>query len=94
LHLLARLQLTSRVQGKVDASDVVQQTMAKAVEAFDPFQGDTEAEMAAWLRQILSRQLAFTSDGVSLAITDAESPIQLLDLIRLRRQLASVGLDW
>ncbi|MHC4401787.1 MAG: RNA polymerase sigma factor [Planctomycetota bacterium] len=58
LRLLARLQLTPLVQGKLDASDVVQQTMARAVEALDQFQGRTEAEMAAWLRQILSRQLA------------------------------------
>lgn len=57
LSLLARLQMAPQFQGKFDASDVVQQTMARAVEAIDQFRGDTEAELAAWLRQILSRQL-------------------------------------
>jgi WD40 repeat protein len=39
-------------------------------------------------------QLAFTPDGVSLAVTDGKSPIQLLHLAGLRRQLAEVGLGW
>ena len=58
LQLLARLQLSSQFRGKLDASDVVQQTMARAVEAIGQFRGVSEAEMAGWLRQILSRQLA------------------------------------
>jgi RNA polymerase sigma-70 factor (ECF subfamily) len=58
LQLLARLQLTPQVQQKLDASDVVQLTMMKAVESLDQFRGETEAELAGWLRQILSRQLA------------------------------------
>ena len=61
LHLLAQMQLSPRVQGKIDASDVVQDTMAKAIGAIDQFRGSTEIEMAAWLRQILSRQLANTT---------------------------------
>ena len=58
LHLLARLQLGSRVQAKTDASDIVQQTMVQAIRGLEGFHGKTEAEMAAWLRQILARQLA------------------------------------
>ena len=58
LRLLARLQMDPRIQGKVDASDVVQQTLAKALEARDQFRGETDAQMAAWLRQILTRHLA------------------------------------
>ena len=57
LHLMARLQMTPQFRGKLDASDVVQQTMARAVEALGQFRGVSEAEMAGWLRQILSRQL-------------------------------------
>jgi RNA polymerase sigma-70 factor (ECF subfamily) len=56
--MIARLQLDPRVQGKLDASDVVQQTMAKAIESLGQLRGGTEAEMAAWLRQILTRQMA------------------------------------
>jgi RNA polymerase sigma-70 factor (ECF subfamily) len=58
LHLLARLQLRSSVQTKVDASDIVQQTLVQAIRGLEGFRGKTEAEMAAWLRQILARQLA------------------------------------
>lgn len=58
LHLLARVQLNPRFQGKLDASDVVQQTLTRALEAIDEFRGSSDAQMAAWLRQILSRQLA------------------------------------
>jgi RNA polymerase sigma-70 factor (ECF subfamily) len=60
LYLLARLQLNPRFQGKLDASDVVQQTLARALEALDQFRGSGDAEMAAWLRQILTRHLANT----------------------------------
>ncbi len=58
LNLLARLQLRSSVQAKADASDVVQQTLVQAIRGLEGFRGKTEAEMAAWLRQILARQLA------------------------------------
>jgi RNA polymerase sigma-70 factor (ECF subfamily) len=58
LHLLARSQLDARFQAKLDASDVVQQTLLKAHEAFAQFRGHEPAELAAWLRQILARTLA------------------------------------
>jgi RNA polymerase sigma-70 factor (ECF subfamily) len=58
LHLLARLQLNARFQGKFDASDVVQETLLKAHAALDQFRGQEPAELAAWLRQILAHTLA------------------------------------
>jgi RNA polymerase sigma-70 factor (ECF subfamily) len=57
LHLLARLQLDLRLQGKLDPSDVVQETLLKAHQALDLFHGATDAEMAAWLRAILTNTL-------------------------------------
>ena len=58
LRLLARLQIDSRFQGKFDASDIVQQTLLEACRALRQFRGDTEAELRAWLRQILAHVLA------------------------------------
>lgn len=57
LQLLARLQIDQRLQGKVGASDVVQQTLLEACRALPQFRGETEAELKAWLRQILAHVL-------------------------------------
>jgi RNA polymerase sigma-70 factor (ECF subfamily) len=57
LRLLARLQLDPRLRGKVDPSDVVQEALLRAHEKRAQFQGQTDAQMAAWLRQILANTL-------------------------------------
>ncbi len=46
LRVLARLNLDARLRGKIDASDIVQQTVLQAHERSDQFRGSTEAE---WL---------------------------------------------
>jgi RNA polymerase sigma-70 factor (ECF subfamily) len=58
LVLLARLQISRRYQGKVNPSDLVQETFLEAHRDFAQFRGTTEAELAGWLRQILARNLA------------------------------------
>jgi RNA polymerase sigma-70 factor (ECF subfamily) len=57
LTLLARLQIGRRLQGKVDPCDVVQDTFLKAHRCFAQFRGSSEAELMAWLRQILLSHL-------------------------------------
>ena len=58
LCLLARLHLDHRLQGKLDPADIVQQTLMKAHEKRSQFRGRTDAELTAWLRQILVNNLA------------------------------------
>jgi RNA polymerase sigma-70 factor (ECF subfamily) len=58
LMLLARVQIGRRLQGKADASDLVQETFLAAVGKFEQFQGTSEREWLAWLRQILASRLA------------------------------------
>jgi RNA polymerase sigma-70 factor (ECF subfamily) len=58
LVLMARLQVGRRLQGKVDPADLVQETFLEAHRDFPRFRGNTEGELLAWMRQILTRNLA------------------------------------
>src|SRR5260370_32192402 len=58
LRLLARLHLDRRLQGKLDPSDLVQQTLLEAYRSAHKLAGRSDAEKAAWLRQALARQMA------------------------------------
>ena len=58
LTLLAKLQIGRRLQGKADASDIVQETFLQAHRCFAQFRGTSAAEFGAWLRQILASRLA------------------------------------
>jgi RNA polymerase sigma-70 factor (ECF subfamily) len=58
LTLLARLQVGRRLQGKVEESDLVQETFLEAHRDFARFRGATEGELMGWLRQILASNLA------------------------------------
>lgn len=52
--IVARTQVGSWLQAKVDASDLVQQTLLDMHRGMSEFRGETEAEWLAWLRQILN----------------------------------------
>jgi RNA polymerase sigma-70 factor (ECF subfamily) len=57
LRFLARLHLPPSLQGKHDASDIVQLTLLQACQAMGTFRGRSDGELAAWLRRILARTL-------------------------------------
>jgi RNA polymerase sigma-70 factor (ECF subfamily) len=53
----AERDLGQRLQRRVDASDIVQQTFLIAHQAFQQFRGTTDAEFQAWLRTILNQNV-------------------------------------
>ena len=58
LRVLARTRLDPRLQARIDASDIVQQTLLEAYQDVKAFRGSTSAELAAWLRRILAHNLS------------------------------------
>jgi RNA polymerase sigma-70 factor (ECF subfamily) len=94
LHLLARLQMGPRVRSKLDASDLVQQTLLEAHRGLDQFRGQSKAELTAWLRRILARNLANAARDLGRVRRDADRERSLEDAlerssIRLEAMLAS-----
>ena len=58
LGFVARSQVETWLRRKVDASDLVQETMLEAYRDFGHFQGGTEQEWLAWLKRILAHNAA------------------------------------
>lgn len=58
LEVLAGLHLDRRLRGKLDPSDVVQQTMLRACSALAEVRDPRPEVLVAWLRKILARTLA------------------------------------
>ena len=57
LLLIARQELDPELQAKGGASDLVQETVLDALRDFARFGGESEAELRAWLRQLLLHNL-------------------------------------
>lgn len=89
LRLLARLEIGRRLQGKLDASDLVQETFLEAHRGFPRFQGNDEAQLVHWLRQILAHRVAnlvrhyFGTQGRNVRLEEELAA----DLARSSRQL-------
>jgi RNA polymerase sigma-70 factor (ECF subfamily) len=58
LYLLARTHLEPGGHHKIEASDLVQQTLLDAHRNRNQFRGDCNAQLAAWLKKILACNLA------------------------------------
>ena len=58
VNVVARAQVESWLRTKVDASDLVQQTLMEAHQGFADFRGNSEGEWLAWLKRILSHNAA------------------------------------
>jgi RNA polymerase sigma-70 factor (ECF subfamily) len=91
LLLLARIQIDPRLRSKLDPSDVVQETLLKAHEAFEQFRGQTEQQLAAWLRTILTRTLQNAARTYDRRSIDSELSLHATleeSSVRLERWLA------
>jgi RNA polymerase sigma-70 factor, ECF subfamily len=58
LRLMARALVGATLKLQLDSSDLVQEAFLEAHRDFMQFEGSTEAELLAWLRRILARNLA------------------------------------
>ena len=82
LTLLSRTQIDPRLQGKLDLSGVVQQTLLEAHLARQRIVDWSEAQQAAWLRRLLANNL---TDEVRKLRTEGRDV--------LREQALDAGLD-
>lgn len=57
MTVLARAEMSPALQTRLDASDIVQETMFELHKNFSQFRGTTEQELLAWLRRSLIRNL-------------------------------------
>jgi RNA polymerase sigma-70 factor (ECF subfamily) len=93
LRVLARVQLDLKLQAKLDPSDVVQQTLLKAQKNLDQFRGQTDGELAAWLRRILANTLTDAVRKFGREVTLERSMAETIDQssARLEAWLAADG---
>ena len=49
--------VTQRFDGKLDSSDIVQETLVEAFQQLDNFRGKTNGELAKWLSQMLAHNI-------------------------------------
>jgi RNA polymerase sigma-70 factor, ECF subfamily len=82
LLVVANRELPGDVRAKCAPSDVVQETLLAAQQQFGQFEGRGEAELLAWLRQILLGKLA-----------DADRKFRRTGKREIARELALDGLD-
>ncbi len=79
LLMLARLQVDASLQGIIEPSDVVQQTLLRAHQRHEQFRGHSDGERAVWLRQILAHTMmdAFRKYGAEVARRDRSLELAL-----------------
>ena len=57
LRFMAEIKLDRRLRSRIDASDIVQETLLHAYAAWGNFRGNDSGQRIVWLRQILMRTI-------------------------------------
>ena len=94
LRVLAEMELGARMRGKVDPSDIVQQSLLEAHQDLAAFRGTSDAELIAWLRRILARNLLNVARDFAAKKRDLKREVHLAQQLeqsslRLDRFLAA-----
>ncbi len=90
LRLLACAEIAPDMRKKVDPSDIVQQTLLEAHQTREDFQGDSDPEMAHWLRRILQNNIVDSIRALQTQkrdITREQAIDQAGDLARTSQRL-------
>lgn len=77
VRLMARSQVETWMQTKVDASDLIQQTLLEAYQGLSQFEGESEAEWYAWIKQILAHNTQDFIRQFRTAKRDARKEVRL-----------------
>jgi RNA polymerase sigma-70 factor (ECF subfamily) len=62
LHALVRLRLGARLRRHLDSRDIVQNTMLKAFQSIDRFEGSASTPLMAWLGRIAENEIRDQAD--------------------------------
>ncbi len=81
LLLLARVHIGKQFHGKLDASDIVQQTLLDAHRQREQFRGASESELATWLRRILAYNTTDALRALGRAKRDTSRECSLDDAV-------------
>lgn len=102
LLVLAQGQIPRELRHRMDASDVVQETLMEAYQKRDQFRGDKERELGGWLRTMLNYNLIDAIRSVKRGKRDPRremaqplenSALRLADLFVADDTSPSQGLD-
>lgn len=89
LRLVARLDFDPSLQGKVDLSGVIQQTLLEATEDLSKFRGAGRNDLLTWLHQILARNMLDEISRLKHTQQDVTLDCSLDELsVRVRARLA------
>lgn len=78
VHVQAQRHLHGQLRPRLDASDIVQQSLLDAWQNFDGFRGETTSELVAWLKRIVQRNAvdaAREHQGAEKRALDREQPL-------------------